>query len=367
MREQIKGPEQLLRWLKENQLREQSSPEILASIEEWISKKERWEQGFRFGATPYYLGLIDWSDPSCPILKQILPSPQELKTQYYEKKDPLAEESNMPLRGLTHRYPDRVLWYLSHQCPVYCRFCLRKRKVSQPESASSKTEEEEVLRYIEEKSEIKEVILSGGDPFSLSDHKIESILERLRNISHLYSIRIHTRMPVTLPMRITHTLTEALRKFYPITVVTHFNHRKEITPEAKEAIRRLRMSGIDVLNQAVLLNKINDTVSLQEELNLELLRAGVRPYYLHRCDEVEGTSHFRVPLQKGLEILKGLRGRNPGISIPRYMIDLPQGGGKIPLEVNYEVNYSEASDPERNSAKGVFFRNWEGKNYEIHE
>lgn len=300
--------------------------------------------GFRFEVTPYYLGLVDPADPSCPVAAQIFPRREELYDPLFPEPDPLAEETHMPVPGLTHRYPDRVLWYLSHNCAVYCRFCMRKRKVSRPESAPGADEFSDALTYISSTPGIKEVILSGGDPLSLSDDRLDFILSRLRDVPGLSSIRIHTRMPVTLPMRITHDLCEVLKKHYPITLVTHFNHVREITVEAAASVKRLRMSGVLVLNQSVLLKGVNDTAPDQENLLLGLLRAGVKPYYLHQCDEVKGVSHFRVPIQKGKEIIRALRGRNPGIALPRYVIDLPGGGGKIPLEPDYEVNVPATVD-----------------------
>ena len=210
--------------------------------------------------------------------------------------------------------------------------------------------------------QIKEVILSGGDPLSLEDKYIEYLLSRLREIKHLYSIRIHSRMPATLPMRITKALAQVFGRFYPITLVAHFNHERELSPAAQEAVYLLRMQGTDVLNQAVLLRGVNDTVEDQENLNLALLKAGVRPYYLHRCDEVPGTSHLRVPVAKGVDILRGLRGRNPGISLPRYVVDLPGGGGKVPLEPNYLLG-----PPLEHGSSNYTLQNWAGKKFEIQD
>ena len=393
MRARLDSPVKLRAWLKERGLYKQVSPVTLSKLEDWEKKQALWEQHFRFAVSPYYLELVDWSDPGCPILAQFLPSLLEFVQQslgpgkYKEDSrrgakstkaeainwDPLAEEECMPVRGLSHRYPDRVLWYLSHSCAVYCRFCMRKRKVSQPESAPTRADWEAILSYIRQHTEIKEVILSGGDPLSLEDKHLAYILEKLRCIKHLYSIRIHTRMPVTLPMRIDKALAELFGHFYPITVVTHFNHRKELTAQSKKAIRLLRMSGVDVLNQAVLLRDINDNLKAQEELNLDLLAAGVRPYYLHRCDEIPGLDHFRVPVAKGVSILRKLRGRNPGISLPRYVVDLPGGGGKVPLEPSYllesEGNFLNDKSDKKNALgkKTYYLQNWAAKLFAIHE
>lgn len=290
---------------------------------------------FRFAVTPYYLSLSEPDNPHCPILKQVLPSREEQTDALFTQPDPLAEESFMPVRGLTHRYPDRVLWYLSHNCAVYCRFCMRKRKVSQKDSAPNPAEVEAAMGYIEQTKAIKEVILSGGDPLSTSDAFLAKLLVRLRRIPHLVSIRLHTRMPVTLPQRFTARLLDTLAAAYPLTLVTHFNHASELSPEARQVVRELRMRGVLVLNQAVLLKSINDSVGLQTALHEELLRAGIKPYYLHQCDEVQGVSHFRVPIETGLAIMRQMRGRSPGIALPTYVVDLPGGGGKVPLQSEY--------------------------------
>ncbi|MBX7059497.1 MAG: KamA family radical SAM protein [Leptospirales bacterium] len=303
---------------------------------------------FRFAATPHYVSLIDAGDRNCPILRQLLPAADELNDPWNRDEDPLAEESHMVAPGLVRRYPDRALWYVTHRCAVYCRFCFRKRKVSRAESAPSSADIDAALRYIRRQDSLREVILSGGDPLSLSDPRLEAILRSLREAPHLASIRIHTRMPVTAPMRITAALCAALAESYPITLVTHFNHAREAGPAAAIAVRRLREAGVVVLNQSVLLSGINDTVEAQRELLLQLLRIGVTPYYLHRCDEVRGVSHFRAPLERGLEILRKLRGSLPGIAIPRYIVDLPGGGGKVELTPDMlESGPSDGADGRR--------------------
>ncbi len=320
------------------------------------------EQLFRFGVTPYYLNLADPSNPHCPILRQILPDESELEDPLFADPDPLKEESHMAVPGLVHRYPDRVLWYLTGSCAVYCRFCTRKRKVSRKEG-ESRSNREEVLSYLREHREIKEVILSGGDPLVLSEEELERILSPLRSLPHLASIRIHSRVPATLPMRITPSLAELLERFYPLTLVTHFNHPVEVTEDVYRAVKRLRMAGVLVLNQSVLLRGINDTPQTQEELVLSLLRAGIKPYYLHQCDEVKGVSHFRTPLNRGVEILEALRGRNPGVALPRFMVDLPGGGGKIPLEKEYRAGGEKMSDQEKSNRQ--LFYNWKGEPFSV--
>ncbi|MBL8021315.1 MAG: KamA family radical SAM protein [Leptospirales bacterium] len=328
---------------------------LYQNLEQFHELMAQMSSAFRFAVTPYYLGLANPENERCPVLLQILPQKPEINDEVFSRPDPLAEEAHRPLPGLTHRYPDRLLWYLSHNCAVYCRFCMRKRKVSRPESITGRENDEEVFKYIRKHQELKEVILSGGDPLSLSDEVLRSILGRLKEVKHLASIRIHTRMPVTLPQRFTQTLCDIFKEAFPITIVTHFNHAIELTDEAALAVRNLRMSGALVLNQSVLLKGINDSLEAQEELLLGLLKIGIKPYYLHQCDEVHGVSHFRASIESGLKILRDLQGRNPGIAIPRYVLDLPGGGGKVPLENDYRLD-----------AKGLVYENWAGDPFVIY-
>jgi len=331
---------------------------LYGSLEKFRKVVAQTQSSFRFATTPYYLSLANPADPICPILLQVLPQSEEMEDRTFTRLDPLAEEEHRPVPGLTHRYPDRLLWYLSHNCAVYCRFCMRKRKVSRAESVPGRDTYDDVFDYISQHPEVKEVILSGGDPLSLSDETLDFILTRLRTFEHLHSIRIHSRMPVTLPQRITEEFAIILRKHYPITFVTHFNHPVEITEDAGQAVRRLRMNGVSVLNQSVLLRQINDTAVTQEQLLLGLLRIGVKPYYLHQCDEVRGVAHFRSNIGRGLQILRELQGRNPGIAIPKFVIDLPGGGGKVPLENDYRVENENA---------GLAYENWAGREYFVVE
>lgn len=296
---------------------------------------------FRFQVTSYYLSLANIYNPQCPILLQILPDPKELEDKNFFDSDPQQEEKNSPIPGLIHRYPDRVLWYISHFCSTYCRFCFRKRKVSNPTSNFFYKNYNEVIHYIRSKPNIKEVILSGGDPFSLSDQNLYKILTNLKSIPHLYSIRIHTRMITTYPFRITKKLVKILEKMYPLTIVTHFNHPLELTEIVYNKIKKLKKAGISVLNQSVLLKNINDNLETLEALNLKLIQFGIQPYYLHHCDQVQGTSHFSTSLQKDLELLKKLQSRNSGITIPKYVIDLPNGGGKIYLQNPYLISFDK--------------------------
>ena len=284
---------------------------------------------YRFAATPYYISLLNPENPYDPILKQLLPDGRELSDPVFTSPDPLHEEKYSPMPGLIHRYPDRVLLYTTDRCAVYCRYCTRKRKILEEDPA---VDIEPALEYIRTHTGILEVILSGGDPLFLSDGALETILKQLRKIKHLISIRIHTRMPVVLPMRITDRLLAIFEKYDPITMVTHFNHANEITDDTAQYVKRLRKSGVIMLNQTVLLKDVNDTTECMEELFLNLLKIGIKPYYLHQCDEVKGVSHFQTSVETGKNIMQELWGRIPGIAVPRYVIDLPEGGGKHPVE-----------------------------------
>lgn len=317
------------------------------------------EKVFNFAATPYYISLADPYNPNCPIRKQIIPQPLELIHAPHEQKDPLSEEVYMPVKGVTHRYPDRALWYLSHVCAVYCRFCTRKRKVGDSFSTPRKEDWQKALEYFQEHKEIKEVILSGGDPLSLSDNLIAYLLGELKKITHINHIRIHTRHPVTLPFRITSELCKIFQGNFPLFLVTHFNHPKEITSESKEAIRKLIQEGnVIVLNQNVLLKGINDNPETLKELFYGLVTMGVKPYYLHQCDEVYGSSGFKVPIQEGIQIMKKLRGFISGICLPNYVVDLTGGGGKVPLPTDYLI---------KENAESFIFENFQEEIFRIHK
>ncbi|WCL47825.1 KamA family radical SAM protein [Leptospira sp. GIMC2001] len=312
---------------------------------------------FDLGISPYYASLMDPDDPNCPIKKQAIPTKSELIRYPNEIDDPLAEEIHMPVKGVTHRYPDRAIWYLSHNCAVFCRFCTRKRKVSQPFETPNRSQWNEAIEYFRKTTSIREVILSGGDPLSLSDSHLDFILSELKSIEHINQIRIHSRHPVTMPMRITDELCKIFDKYFPLYLVTHFNHPRECTTDASKAIERLvRIGSVSVMNQSVLLKGINDDLSVLEELNYRLVSMGVKPYYLHQCDEVFGISHFRVPIREGLELYRGLRGRMSGITVPLYVADLTGGGGKVPLIPEYFVGSKENS---------LVYRNYKGELYEI--
>lgn len=346
------------KWQLQNKIRNKESLESYIQLsEDEISAIEKTDSLFELGITPYYASLMDPLDTNCPIRLQSIPKINELKFSDRDKQDPLAEEQYMPVKGVTHRYPDRALWYLSHTCAVYCRFCTRKRKVSKPMGTPNRNEWQSALDYFRRTESVREVILSGGDPLSLSEDHIDWILSELKSIPHINQIRIHTRHPVTLPMRITESLCRIFNKYFPIFLVTHFNHPKECSPEAREAISRLvKLGAVSVLNQSVLLEGINDSSEILKDLNYRLLAMGVKPYYLHQCDEVFGVSHFRVPIQRGKEIYQNLRGQQSGISIPLYVADLTGGGGKVPLLPEYEVETKEFTN---------IYRNYKGDLYEI--
>ena len=297
------------------------------------------DEMFHMGITPYYASLMDKDDPGCPIRLQSVPQMGEMEILPTDLEDPLGEEKDMPVPGITHRYPDRVLFYTTHNCPVYCRHCTRKRKVSDPTSAADKDQIELSLAYIEKHPEIRDIVISGGDPLSLSDDRLDYILGRLRAIPHVEIFRMGTRNLVTLPQRVTDDFVKMLRKHMPVFVNTHFNHPKECTAEALDACRRLADAGCVIGNQMVLLKGVNDDWRIVKELNHRLLLMRVRPYYIYQCDLAEGVSHFRTPVEVGLNIIENLRGHTSGLAVPTFVVDGPGGGGKIPLQPSYVVKH----------------------------
>lgn len=316
------------------------------------------ESEFQMGITPYYAALMDPDDPTCPIRLQSVPTQGETFFSPADLEDPLAEERDMPTPGITHRYPDRVLFYTTHNCPVYCRHCTRKRKVADPTSAAAKKQIEDSLAYIEKHTEIRDVVISGGDPLSLSDERLDYILGRLRAIPHVDIFRLGTRNLVTLPQRVTDDFVRMLREHHPVYVNTHFNHPKECTAEAFEAARRVADAGCPIGNQMVLLKGVNDDPAVVKELNHRLLLMRVRPYYIYQCDLARGISHFRTPVEAGIRIIEALRGHTSGLAVPQFVIDAPNGGGKIPVNPNYVV---------RRDGKKWVLRNYAGKEYEYFE
>ena len=314
------------------------------------------ENIFHFGTTPYYLSLIkDFSDKNNPILKQILPSIEEIDplSQIESELDPFLEDTMSPISGLTHRYPDRVLFRATNFCSVYCRHCMRKRMFLEDERARTKEEYDKMFSYIRNNKSIKEVVISGGDPLTLPNSKIEYILKNLYEIEHIDIIRIGSRELVVNPFRFyDKQLLKLFDKYDKVWLVTHFNHPDEITDETKKAVKKILSTGTPVLNQTVLLKGINDDEKTIENLMRDLLKVKIKPYYLFYCDPVKGVVHFRTDIFKGVEILEYLRGRLSGLGIPTYAVDLKGGLGKIPLIPNY---IEEINDEE------VVFRNYENK------
>ncbi|MGL1861406.1 MAG: lysine 2,3-aminomutase [Pseudodesulfovibrio sp.] len=318
-------------------------------------KKKIFEQTVRkfpLSVTPYYISLIDVDDyENDPIFLQSFPSPEELKIGKHDMTDPLHEDEDSPVPGITHRYPDRVLFHISNTCSMYCRHCTRKRKVGDVDSIPSGQDVEQGLEYIRNTPQVRDVLLSGGDPLMLSDEKLDYILTQLGEIEHVEVVRIGTRMPVVLPYRITDDLINMLKKHHPLWINTHFNHPRELTASSRRALQRLADAGIPLGNQSVLLAGINDCQRLIKTLNQKLVKNRVRPYYLYQCDLSEGLTHFRTPISKGIEIIESLRGHTSGFSVPTYVVDAPGGGGKIPITPNYIVSWG----PNK-----VVLRNYEG-------
>ncbi len=284
---------------------------------------------FPFAITPYYLSLME--GPDCPVRRQAIPHIDEMQRVPWDMVDPLAEEEHSPVSVLSHRYPDRALLYVTHTCPVYCRHCTRQRKVGDASSAPARSELDAAFDYLARTPSVRDLLISGGDPLSLPDARLDALLARARAIEHIEVLRLCTRNPVTLPQRIDQAFVETLRAHHPVYVSTHFNHPAECTPEAGEALERLADHGFNVGNQMVLLRGINDDPATVEALNRWLVRHRCRPYYMFQCDPVEGTAHLRTPVSAGLRILDALRGQLSGLAIPQFAVDLPGGGGKITL------------------------------------
>lgn len=322
---------------------------------------------FRMAITPYYASLIHQTDRKCPIRRQAVPNPKELLSTRGDMKDPLHEDLDSPVPGLTHRYPDRVLLLVTDCCSMYCRHCTRRRMAGQNDSSLPKTNLDRAFTYIRSNTAIRDVVISGGDPFTLSNDQLEYILKKLRSIKHLEIIRFGTRTPVVLPQRITPELCSMLEKYHPIWINTHFNHPREITPEAAEACARLAKAGIPVNNQSVLLRGINDRPDIMKKLVQKLLKTRVRPYYLYQCDLSEGIGHFRTPVSAGIEIIESLRGHTSGLSVPTFVIDAPGGGGKIPVGPNYLLSQGKGKTVLRNFEGNIYLYTEPGQEEEIYE
>jgi lysine 2,3-aminomutase len=344
------------RWQSQHALRHpRQLLDLLPFTDDERRAVETLQTHYKLAIPPYYVSLIDRFDPHDPIRLQAVPSPQELAgaSGGDGEDDPLDEDKDSPVPGLTHRYPDRALLVTTHVCTMYCRFCTRKRATMKRGGWDAVSRDDRrMVEYVRDHPEIRDVIISGGDPLTLPVEKLDFFVRNLTAIPHLDVIRIGTRVPVTLPQRLDDDdLLAALSVSDKIWIQTHFNHPREVTPEARRACDRLRFRGMPVNNHAVLLKGVNDSLSVQRELCRALLRVKVRPYYLFHCDPVTGAGHFRTPVWKGIEIVEGLRGHISGLGVPTYVVDAPRGGGKIPLMPNYLVSASTDS---------VVLRNYEG-------
>jgi lysine 2,3-aminomutase len=321
---------------------------------------------FRVDITPYFISRIDPNDPDDPIRKQVIPNDCEIEAFTGQMEDSLAEDRHSPVPGLVHRYPDRVLMLVTTQCASYCRYCTRSRIVGDPTQTFSRTDFEAQIDYLKHTPQVRDVLLSGGDPLTLAPKLLEELLSRLREIEHIEIIRIGSRVPVFMPMRVTTELTDMLQKYHPLWMNIHVNHPNEISRELAEATDKLTRAGIPLGNQSVLLAGVNDCTHIMRKLVQDLVRIRVRPYYLYQCDLVAGAGHFRTPVAKGIEIIEGLRGHTSGYAIPTYVVDAPGGGGKIPVMPNYQISASDHK---------IILRNYEGyittyeepQNYQAHD
>jgi lysine 2,3-aminomutase len=309
---------------------------------------------FRMAITPYYLTLIDPEHPFCPVRMQAIPTPAEARLRPGERVDPLGEDRHRPVEAIVHKYPDRVLFLVVDSCSVYCRHCTRRRITRGGEAELSRDALHQGVEYVRAHPEVRDVLLSGGDPLVFADGKLEEILQALRDIPHVEMIRIGTRMPVCLPMRVDEALARMLRRYAPLFVVTHFNHPKEITADARRACELLVDHGVPVENQAVLMRRVNSDARIIRELSHESLKMRVRPYYLHQMDVAQGLEHLRTPVAKGVEIIEALRGHTSGLAVPHLAVDLPGGGGKVTLQPEYVVERGRAE---------TRFRNFRGEVY----
>ncbi|MDO4744947.1 MAG: lysine 2,3-aminomutase [Bacillota bacterium] len=307
--------------------------------------------GFRVGITPYYASLMDPDDPSCPVRMQAVPIIEETHRSEADMLDPLHEDEDSPAPGLTHRYPDRVLFLITDQCAMYCRHCTRRRLAGETDGARSREDIDACIEYIRNTPVVRDVLLSGGDCLCVEDDVLEYIFSELRKIPHVEIVRLGSRTPVVMPQRVTDELCEMLKKYHPVWLNTHFNHPKEMTPEAQEALKKLADAGIPLGNQSVLLRGVNDDVHVMRNLMHELVKNRVRPYYIYQCDLSLGISHFRTPVSKGIEIIEGLRGHTSGYAVPTFVVDAPGGGGKTPVMPQYIISQT----PDK-----IILRNYEG-------
>ncbi len=326
------------KWQLQNVIKDIPSLEKVVSLDEQ-EKKELGEclKKFRMAITPYYAALMDKENKSCPVRLQAIPRGLELQDDISDLSDPLHEDIDSPVPGLTHRYPDRVLLLVTNICSMNCRHCTRRRMVGFEDMDMETANLDKAIEYIRNAKEVRDVLISGGDPFVLTDEALESIIIRLREIDHVEIIRIGSRIPVVMPRRITDSLVNMLKKYQPIYVNTHFNHPKEMTASAFAACSKLSDAGIPLGNQSVLLNKVNDCPQTMKKLVHELLMARVKPYYIYQCDLSKGISHFRTTVSKGIEIIENLRGHTTGMAVPTFVVDAPGGGGKTPVMPNYLI------------------------------
>ena len=308
--------------------------------------------------TPYFFNLIDPADENCPIRWQVIPRIEETHTAPWEMGDPCGEDAHSPVPGLVHRYPDRVLFLVTDRCASYCRYCTRSRLVSNASGYDFHPEFDKQIAYIRDHPEVRDVLLSGGDPLLFNDEKLESLLSQLRAIPHIEFLRIGTRIPIFLPQRITPALCAMLQKYHPLFVSVHSNHPRELTTEAREALGRLADAGIQLGNQSVLLRHVNDDVTVMKAHVQKLLMCRVKPYYVYQCDLIAGSAHLRSSVRKGLEIMENLRGHTTGYAVPQFVIDAPGGGGKVPVSPEYVLS---------RNADRVIIRNYEGKLFEYPE
>ena len=332
--------------------------ETLEELKKYIELTPAEEEGvkkslatLRMAITPYYLSLIDPNNPSCPIRRQAIPTAAEVHQSPADLLDPLHEDEDSPVPGLTHRYPDRVLFLITDMCSMYCRHCTRRRFAGQNDCESTQDRIQAAIDYIARTPQVRDVLLSGGDALMVGDKMLESIIQRLRAIPHVEIIRLGTRTPVVCPQRITDDLVNMLKKYHPIWLNTHFNHPNEVTEESMAACARLADAGIPLGNQTVLLRGVNDDTEIMKQLVHDLVRMRVRPYYIYQCDLSMGLEHFRTPVSKGIEIIENLRGHTSGYCVPTFVVDAPGGGGKIPVMPQYVISQS----PHK-----VILRNYEG-------
>jgi lysine 2,3-aminomutase len=304
--------------------------------------------------TPYFFNLIDPENPNCPVRRQVIPRSGEMQTAPEEMLDPVGEENTKPVDGIVHRYPDRVLFLVTDRCAAYCRYCTRSRLVSNAQDYNFHPEFESGLEYIRKHSEIRDVLLSGGDPLLLSDRKIDYLLGELKRIPHVEFVRIGSRIPVFLPQRITPELCEIFKKHGPVWISIHVNHPNECTLALRDACEQLTYAGVPIGNQSVLLREVNDNAEVMQSLIHRLLMMRVRPYYLYQCDLITGSAHLRADPRKGIEIIRSLRGHTTGYSIPQFVIDAPGGGGKIPINPDYVKEITN---------EAIVMRNFNGDEY----